>query len=76
MASGPWAPPLTTLGTTVTGDGLQLDPGTAVWGPATDAGSAAAQGFPFVVTGLVFDSMPFLDGFETEDFSAWSTVVP
>lgn len=71
LGSGPWAPPVTTLGSTTTGNALQFDPGTAVWSPAMDVGQ---QGMPFVVTGLVFDTMPFLDDFESGDTSAWSFV--
>lgn len=47
LASGPWAPPLTVLGQTTTGDALQY---TGSWAPVEDVGG---QGFPFIVEGTV-----------------------
>ncbi len=50
LASGPWAPPVTILGTAVTGNGLQSLAG--VWGLALDTGTAMAQqAFPFIIEG-------------------------
>lgn len=49
LASGPWAPPVTILGTCVTGDGLQSIGG--VWAAVQDSGSGCAQDFPFVIEG-------------------------
>jgi hypothetical protein len=51
LSSGPWAPPISILGQTVTGNGLQYDPTTATWGPAIDTGASAQQGFPFIIEG-------------------------
>jgi len=50
-ASGPWAPPITILGQTTTGNGLQNLAGT--WGPANDGGTSTQQGLPFVIDGAV-----------------------
>ncbi len=47
-ASGPWAPPITILGQTTTGNAMQF---TGSWAPALDGGTSAPQGFPFVVAG-------------------------
>ncbi len=140
LASGPWAPPVSILGQTTTGNSLQFLGTTSTWGPALDG--AFPQGLPFVIEGtssacdtpsdlpwvsvnpaagttapaattvvdvtfdstgllpglyqgllcvnsndpdtplvevpvtLTVDSMPFLDGFETNDTSRWSVVVP
>ena len=48
LASGPWVPPITTLGQTATGNGLQFN-GT-VWGPLTDVGP---QGLPITLEGVL-----------------------
>lgn len=49
LSSGPWAPPITINGVTVTGNALQY---TTDWAPAIDTGTAAAQqGMPFVIYG-------------------------
>ncbi len=56
LASGPWVPPISILGTTTTGNGLQYDPGAGTWSSAIDAGSGAVQGFPFMVIGSVNSS--------------------
>lgn len=51
LASGPWAPPISILGQTVTGNALQY---TTAWAPALDTGTAAAQqGMPFIIEGVV-----------------------
>jgi len=47
-ASGPWAPPITILGQTTTGNGLQY---TTAWAAALDTGTSTQQGLPFVVEG-------------------------
>jgi hypothetical protein len=52
-ASGPWAPPISILGQTTTGNALQYDPATTTWNPLIDTGSSAQQGLPFEVQGLV-----------------------
>ncbi|MCL4870591.1 MAG: hypothetical protein KJ063_16635 [Anaerolineae bacterium] len=52
LASGPWAPPISILGTTVTGNGLQFDPaGGGVWNALVDG--ASGQGLPFQVIGSI-----------------------
>jgi hypothetical protein len=42
--SGPWAPPISILGTTTTGNALQW---TGAWAAAIDTGSGTQQGMPF-----------------------------
>ena len=49
LASGPWAPPVTILGQTATGNGLQSING-AAFTPALD-GAATQQDLPFVIEG-------------------------
>jgi hypothetical protein len=51
LASGPWAPPITIDGQATTGNGRQLVSGS--WGDALDGGTAAQQGFPFLINGEV-----------------------
>jgi uncharacterized repeat protein (TIGR01451 family) len=46
--SGPWAPPVTILGQTTTGNAMQW---TTAWAPALDTGTATQQDLPFVVEG-------------------------
>lgn len=53
LGSGPWAVPLTTLGQTTTGNGLQFDPTGSIWNDAADTGSSAVQGFPMTLGGSV-----------------------
>jgi hypothetical protein len=72
LGSGPWAPPITIVGQTVTGDALQLLSG--VWGPALDG--TFAQGMPFIVRGLLADRMPFAADFEEADLSEWDSNQP
>lgn len=48
LASGPWAPPITILNQTTTGDAYQY---TTVWAPALDTGTQAPQGMPFIIRG-------------------------
>jgi hypothetical protein len=50
LSSGPWAPPVTVLGQTSTGDALQSVDGGSTYSPISDVG---AQGLPFVVEGTV-----------------------
>lgn len=51
LSSGPWANPITILGQTTTGNGLQsLDNG-VTWAPALDSGSSTRQGLPFRIFG-------------------------
>lgn len=49
LASGPWVPPITIVGQTVTGDARQFING--AWQDAIDTGAGAAQGLPFQVLG-------------------------
>jgi|GEM_PF-825972 len=46
--SGPYAPPITILGQTTTGNALQY---VSDWGPALDSGTGTQQGMPFLVQG-------------------------
>ncbi len=48
--SGPWAPPITILGQTTTGNALQY---TTAWGDLTDSGTLTPQGLPFIINGEV-----------------------
>ena len=53
LASGPFAPPLTTLGQTVTGDAIQLTTSTATCANIVDGGSSGGQqGLPMTITGV------------------------
>ncbi|PHI18333.1 hypothetical protein CEQ90_18310, partial [Lewinellaceae bacterium SD302] len=53
LGSGPWAPPITIMGQSTTGNGLQsLDNG-VTWGPANDTGTNTQQGFPFQFNGEI-----------------------
>lgn len=45
--SGPWAPPITILGQTTTGNALQFVGGD--WTAAIDYGTSTQQGFPFII---------------------------
>ena len=47
LSSGPWAPPISILGETTTGNGKQW---TGAWAPAMDGNSP--QGFPFIINGV------------------------
>jgi hypothetical protein len=51
LSSGPWAPPISILSQTATGNALQFDPATTTWNPALDVDSQ--QGFPFIIEGVV-----------------------
>ncbi|HSL19036.1 MAG TPA: hypothetical protein VLB51_14110 [Methylomirabilota bacterium] len=50
LASGPWAPPITVLGQTTTGNALQY---TTAWAAFTDTGTLTPQGMPFIINGAV-----------------------
>lgn len=69
LASGPWAPPITIVGQTTTGDGEQFNAG--AWGPALD--STFPQGFPFQVHGTVGGASQPCD--LTSPIN-WATAVP
>jgi hypothetical protein len=53
LASGPWGPPITINGLTVTGNALQMT--SAGWALANDGGSLTQQGIPFIVYGSKVD---------------------
>ena len=50
LASGPWAPPITILGQTTTGNALQY---TTAWAAIADVSSLTPQGLPFIINGAV-----------------------
>jgi len=58
-ASGPWAPPVTILGQTATGNALQKT--STGWANALDTGSGAQQGMPFLLFGEAVSSGYFED---------------
>ncbi|MEN8163894.1 MAG: hypothetical protein ABFS37_07180 [Acidobacteriota bacterium] len=49
--SGPWAPPISIVGQTTTGNAKQNLDGT--WGELTDSGTGTPQGLPFIIEGAV-----------------------
>jgi hypothetical protein len=51
LASGPWVPPITTIGETTTGNAMQYYQ--AAWGPALDSGTSTQQGIPFIIEGTI-----------------------
>ena len=53
LSSGPWAPPISILGTTATGNALQYTTSSGAWGAALDSGSQSQQGMPFIINGSV-----------------------
>jgi hypothetical protein len=58
LASGPWAPPVTILGQTTTGNALQFIASTGTWGSALDTGTSTQQDIPFVIEGNLLEN-PF-----------------
>ncbi|HSN53622.1 MAG TPA: hypothetical protein VLT32_03080 [Candidatus Sulfomarinibacteraceae bacterium] len=50
LSSGPWAPPISVLGQTTTGNALQY---TTAWAALTDTGTLTPQGMPFIINGSV-----------------------
>lgn len=64
-SSGPWAPPISILGQTTTGNGLQTIDGGVTWNPANDTGTGTQQGLPFVVVGSVNSGPP-----------SWKSIAP
>ena len=77
LASGPWAPPISILGQTTTGNGLQW---TGSWAAALDGGTATPQGFPFIVEGLADCSnlvdVPWLSASPTNGVNTGGTNTP
>ena len=64
-ASGPWAPPITIIGQTTTGNGIQQINATSPdWNPYLDSGTNTQQGFPIQYYGTEPDLI-FEDGFQT-----------
>ena len=55
LASGPWAPAISILGQTTTGNALQW---TGAWAALVDTGTGTAQGLPFVIEGTSDCSNP------------------
>lgn len=51
LASGPWVPPITTIGETTTGNGMQYY--LEAWGPLLDSGTSTFQGLPFIIEGTI-----------------------
>ena len=62
LSSGPWAPPISIFGQTITGNGLQY---TTAWAPANDSATLTQQGMPFVVVGSVNSGQP-----------SWKSIAP
>lgn len=55
LSSGPWAPPRTPVGQSVTGNGRQRIG--SVWNNALDGGTGTpAQGFPFIIYGTILNA--------------------
>jgi len=52
LSSGPWAPPISILGTTATGNALQYTTTAGAWSAALDTGSGSQQGLPFIIEGF------------------------
>src|SRR5690606_12205982 len=50
LTSGPWQPPITIIGQTTTGNGLQFFEG--VWQTFLDSGTNTPQGSPFTIQGV------------------------
>jgi hypothetical protein len=50
LSSGPWAPPISILGQTTTGNALQ---NTGSWAALVDGSTLTPQGLPFIIEGLV-----------------------
>jgi len=57
-ASGPWAPPISIVGETTTGNALQY---TGAWAPALDTGLGTQQGMPFTVYGSPVTTDPDIE---------------
>lgn len=55
LSSGPWAPPITIVGQTVTGNARQY--ATSAWQDIVDSGTSTQQGLPFKLEGDV-ESVP------------------
>ena len=58
LSSGPWAPPITINGQTITGNALQYVGSSATWNPANDSGTLTQQGMPFLIYGEIATLTP------------------
>jgi len=56
-SSGPWAPPISILGETTTGNALQY---TGSWASLLDTGTSTPQGLPFIIEGNSGSDIPWL----------------
>lgn len=65
LASGPWAPPVTILGSTGKPGANALQKTSTGWAAAIDAGASAAQDFPFLLMGNEIGANFFFEDFET-----------
>lgn len=54
-SSGPWAPPISIIGQTTTGNALQYTTSSGAWAAALDTGTGTQQGVPFVMEGMMGD---------------------
>jgi hypothetical protein len=57
LGSGPWAPPITILGQTTTGNAMQTLDGGVTWAAALDTGTLTPQGLPFRILGTPTPSL-------------------
>ncbi len=55
---GPFAPPITISGETVTGNALQSGDDGATFAPMVDGGTGTEQGLPFIIVGTDLGSVP------------------
>jgi hypothetical protein len=69
--AGPWVPPISILGETYTGNGMQYVSG---WSPVMDGGQQ--QGFPFIVQGTVRYSLWNQSLSQVNKDSLWSQEFP
>jgi len=79
LTSGPWAPPVTIIGQTTTGNALQY---TTSWAPALDTGTGTQQDMPFIIEGSAGgpppETMWSIDGYgdSAADYVAWLVQCP
>ncbi len=75
LASGPWAPPISILGQTTTGNAKQFT--TTGWADLIDTGSGTVQGLPFIVEGATdcasLSDVPWLSVSPTNGVNAGGT---
>lgn len=58
LSSGPWAPPISILGQTITGNGKQYTSDAASWRDLVDDGTGSQQGLPFIIYGTTEGAIP------------------